>query len=520
MSDVIITPAHEKDASLHALPTASHTLEAGAPATHDCSQSSSKKSWLRTTYDSTTTQVFIVAFVCFLTPGLFNALSGIGGGGQVDNSISEKSSIALYSTFATVSFFAGSIHNKLGTRLTLYLGSLGYALYSASFLSYNFNANAGFVIAAGAILGVCASLLWCSQGAIMMTYPTESEKGRMIALFWVVFNLGAVLGAAIQLGLAQNNQANTVSNGTYAAFLALMFCGSCVTWLLKKPEDVVRKDGSRVVVPPQASWKREIQGLFFILRSDPWIVLLLLMFFASNVVYTYDFNAFNGVLFTLRTRALNNMLYWLAQMFGAFLLGQLLDSTRLSRKRRAWIGWTICFLLVWAVRAGSYVKQKSYTRESVGAGGDYVRVDYTDSQAYAGLCILYIMSGIIDACWQVLVYYLLSATSNDLGKLAALAGFYKALQSAGAATAFGIDVSGKSSYMTLLATTWALCIAGLLLAIPVIHYRITAHTVEEREALTAKGALGVTTQSSSIEEGAATPNQEKVVGYTPPKPVL
>ncbi|CAD6892299.1 unnamed protein product [Tilletia controversa] len=520
MSVANTTPSHEKDLLASDLANAQMEppgLEAGGPF----KKHNSKKSWVRTKYDSPTFQVFLVAVVCFLTPGLYNALSGIGGGGQLDNSISEKASIALYSTFATVSFFAGSIHNKLGTRLTLWIGSLGYALYAASFLSYNLNQNAAFVVAAGAILGVCASLLWCSQGAIMMTYPTEQEKGKMIALFWAVFNLGAVIGSVIELGLAQNNEANTVNNGTYAAFFVLMSIGSCITWLLKKPADVVRNDGSRVMVPPQASWKHEIQGLFTILRTDPWIILLFPMFFASNFFYTWQFNSFNGSLFTLRTRALNSMLYWLAQMVGAFLLGILLDSTRLSRRRRACIGWAVCFGLVWAVWGGSYAKQRTYTRESVheqGLGG-FVRLDYRDGGRYAGLCILYIMSGVVDAVWQCLVYYLLGAVSNDLGKLAALAGFYKALQSAGAASAFGVDVSG-SPYMTLLAVTWSLCVAGLLFAMPVIWLRIGDVTKEERTVLVSGAAAESKIRSSADEEDGEGMKGEGAVVLGPPRPLL
>lgn len=30
----------------------------------------------------------------------------------------------------------------------------------------------GFVIAAGAILGICAGLLWTAQGSLMLAYPT------------------------------------------------------------------------------------------------------------------------------------------------------------------------------------------------------------------------------------------------------------------------------------------------------------------------------------------------------------
>jgi len=58
----------------------------------------------------------------------------------------------------------------------------------------------GFVIAAGTILGICAGLLWTAQGSIMLSYPTEAEKGRFIAIFWAIFNLGGVVGAAVSLG--------------------------------------------------------------------------------------------------------------------------------------------------------------------------------------------------------------------------------------------------------------------------------------------------------------------------------
>lgn len=34
----------------------------------------------------------------------------------------------------------------------------------------------------------------------MLSYPTENEKGKFIAIFWSVFNMGAVVGAAVSFG--------------------------------------------------------------------------------------------------------------------------------------------------------------------------------------------------------------------------------------------------------------------------------------------------------------------------------
>ena len=145
-------------------------------------------------YASPPFQLTLVAFVCFMCPGMFNAVNGLGGGGQFDARTADNANVALYSTFSVLGFFAGTIANRLGIKLTLSLGGLGYVLYIASYLSYNHNANEGFVVFAGAMLGICAGMLWAAQGAIMMSYPPEQSKGRYISWFWMIFNLGAVIG--------------------------------------------------------------------------------------------------------------------------------------------------------------------------------------------------------------------------------------------------------------------------------------------------------------------------------------
>lgn len=148
-------------------------------------------------YASPKVQLFMVSIVCFLCPGMFNALTGLGGGGQVSNEAQDHANTALYSTFAVVGFFAGTFANRLGLRLTLSIGGLGYCVYAASFLCYSHTQNMPFVVFAGALLGVCAGLLWAAQGSIMMSYPPEQSKGRYISWFWVIFNMGAVIGSLV-----------------------------------------------------------------------------------------------------------------------------------------------------------------------------------------------------------------------------------------------------------------------------------------------------------------------------------
>ncbi|PWN29801.1 hypothetical protein BDZ90DRAFT_216871 [Jaminaea rosea] len=422
-------------------------------------------------YANPYTQVSIIGLTAFCCPGMFNALSGMGGGGQVDPQPADKANIALYSTFAVVSFFAGSIHNKLGTRLTLWLGSLGYVVYIAAFLSYNFNQNGGFIVFAGALLGVCASLFWSAQGAVMLSYPTEATKGRAIAIFWTIFNLGAVIGAAVAMGLSWNSpEGSSLGNGTYAAFVAITFIGGLISALLKNPATIVRADGSSVVVPKSTTWRFELVGLYRLLRTDTWILLLFPAFFATNFFYTWQFNVYNARLFTLRTRALNSLLYWLAQIVGSVMLTLVVDRRSLARKMRAWIGWFITLAIVFAVWGGSYAEQLKFSRNEV-----IERIDVMQSSAYVGLCFLYLFSGIMDSIFQCFTYWLIGALSDDLSKLAIMAGLYKSLQSAGAATAFGLD-HAEQPFMVILGVSWALCAVGLLLAVPVIALRVTEHT--------------------------------------------
>lgn len=146
-------------------------------------------------YATPPVQLAIVALVCFMCPGMFNAVNGLGGAGQLNPKVTDNANVAVYSTFSVVGFFAGTFTNRLGIKLTLSFGGLGYVLYIASYLSYNHNANAGFVYFAGALLGVCAGLLWTAQGVIMMSYPDEGSKGRYIAWFWFIFNMGGVIGS-------------------------------------------------------------------------------------------------------------------------------------------------------------------------------------------------------------------------------------------------------------------------------------------------------------------------------------
>ncbi|KAF8138152.1 major facilitator superfamily domain-containing protein [Boletus edulis] len=429
-------------------------------------------------------QVTMLGFVCFMCPGMFNALGGIGGGGQVSTTAQANAGTATYATFAFFAFFSGTVNNVLGPRLTLFLGTLGYSLYIASFLADNIHPNAyDFVVAAGAILGLCAGLLWTAQGCMMMAYPTEAQKGLFIGIFWAIFNLGAVIGSAVAFGLNFNNQTNGVGNGTYIGFLILTLIGVCLAPLMADPQKIIRTDGTKVTLPRQPSWKTEFYSLYVALKTDPMVILLFPMFVASNYFYTWQQNDYNAALFNIRTRSLNAFVYWAAQIFGSLFLGYcVLDLSKYRRRTRAFAGWVIVTVMVFAVHIWAYSYQKDYTRATVTAMT--TKMDFKDS-AYPAHAWLYIFCGLLDAMWQTYVYWLLGAMSNDLAKLAVFTGFYKGLQSAGAAGVWHADAV-PAPYINIFISTWVLCAAGVIFALPMIHYRIKDHTDLDDEQYDAK----------------------------------
>jgi hypothetical protein len=140
---------------------------------------------------------------------------------------------------------------------------------------------------------------------------------------------------------------------------------------------------------------------------------------------------------------LNNLVYWISQIFASFAIGWLLDNKSLSRRLRAFSGWAALFAMVWIVHIWAYFYQRllfrnsgyfsnrsfyfilfydfrTYTRQSIPP--DSSKMDIY-SKAYPAHIWLYIFCGLLDAMWQITAYWMMGAMSNDPAKLAYFIGF-------------------------------------------------------------------------------------------------
>jgi len=211
----------------------------------------------------------------------------------------------------------------------------------------------------------------------------------------------------IPLGQNINVKTNsTVTDGTYIAFIILMFLGAVLALCLCNAKDVVRSDGSRVVLMKNPSWQSEFVGLWETIKYEPYVTLLFPMFWASNWFVTYQTNSINGARFDTRTKALNSILYYTAQIAGAAIFGYALDIEKVRRSLRAKIAWVTLLVLTMAIWGGGYAYAKQYTRASVNTKAPvfYQPTDWS-TDGYVGVMFLYIFYGFYDSVWQCSVYW-------------------------------------------------------------------------------------------------------------------
>ncbi|KAF8527248.1 MFS general substrate transporter [Gautieria morchelliformis] len=415
-------------------------------------------------YMTPTFQVFLVGFTFFCTPGIFTALTNLGAGGIQDVSLADTANGTLYGLFALAGFVSGAICNILGPPVALFIGTLGYALYVGALWCHQTQGTKWFLILAGALLGLSASLLWSAQGEIVMGYPLEKDKGKAFSLFWAMLQFGAFIGSVVALAInIESGKLQAVSTSTYIAFLVIIFIGTTSTFLVLGPNRVIRADGSLVKLQGRATFRDEVVGTFQVFFD--WRMLTLLpMSFASNFAYAYQ-GAVNAARFDGATRALNSTLSAVGAIVGATLFGYLvLDSKRFPRRTRGYIGLAVVSVMIIIVRASALSWQLTFTRANAGPEN---LINYKH-KAYMTKAPLYFFFYFVDACYQALVYWTMSALTNDALRLARCAGFYSAMQSAGSAVSFGIDAV-KIPFLNELLAGWSIMMVSFPLAFLVIR---------------------------------------------------
>ncbi|KAL7516811.1 hypothetical protein ACHAWX_001786 [Stephanocyclus meneghinianus] len=401
-------------------------------------------------------QNIVAGMVAFTGPGLFNAMQGLGNAGGSDPKVAATMNATLYATFSIFGVLSGSLFNLLGTKILMSFGALTYAFYSISVYLWGQvdESYAAMAVAAAAILGIGAACLWGAQGTMTLSYALENQKGLFFGIFWLIFNMGGVMGGFISMGINMSpdeDRATSVTPETYFTFCALMISGSILAFFfVLKPSRVIKADGTAVEFEQTDAAEglgelKQVAKLF----GNKYMLLLTPLIIQSNWFYAYEFGGINGLLFDAPTRGLNSAVYWGISGISSYVGGTYyLDRESIgARRQRAIRG----LLMISAINIGQWVYALIYqfsTGYDKGNVPDPL-INYSDGAAFAVPFILFMYCGLADSLVQTYAYWIIGAISNNPKQLSMYVGYYKGVQSFGAALSWIIEAQG-TSYRTQL----------------------------------------------------------------------
>ena len=184
--------------------------------------------------------------------------------------------------------------------------------------------------------GLGAGLFWAVEAAIALSYPEPANTGRQLGL-WLSFRvLGQILGGAVNVGInAHRDTAGSVSYSVYQVFIALQAAAPLAGLFLSKPSQVQRIDGVAVScgIPKTQRIRDELLATGKLFIGKKWLLSIPLI--AQAVYAEAVFFTFQGLYYTVRARALGSFLAGVIALISGNILGQFLDSKRLSLRFRS-----------------------------------------------------------------------------------------------------------------------------------------------------------------------------------------
>ncbi|KAL6835691.1 major facilitator superfamily domain-containing protein [Trichoderma sp. SZMC 28015] len=452
-------------------------------------------------YSHPRVQAMMLGSVLFMTVGMFNVITFIGGAGQQTAWLSDMSNIALYTVFSAFCFVAPACLNYFGLRTTLCAGGIGYAAYAASLWCFNHTGNVPFVIFGGCWCGLSAALLWCAEGTAITSFASENKKGLYVSIFWSIFQFGVVIGAAIPVGQNWNSGTNNdsrVGDGTYIGLFILMLIGSLLGMAMYPWQKIIREDGSRVMLETNnKTFKEELATSWQVCKRNWWIVFFWPMCWAVNYYNIYQSNDFNGVYFTVRGRALNTFISGVVQIPSAWMLNIFTDRLPFGRRKRAFYAIVYVFVTINAVWVAGYFMMKK-TKEGLSEAD---RVDVHDS-GYAAACAVYVLYGFTDATYNCYAYWFIGALSNRPDELSVYASMYRLLNALCQICAFALDLQGYSKEF-MFGSSWAFVAAGPIFVLPIIKYWLKDTNMVENINVIEGNTLGIEEPSVETENKKA-----------------
>ncbi|KAI2610050.1 MFS general substrate transporter [Hypoxylon fragiforme] len=425
-------------------------------------------------YRSVPFQIAVACGVSFTAPGMWDALGGLGAGGAAEPYAVSAANALVYGLFSVVCVAAGAINNRIGLRYGLALGAIGYPLYGAGLYTNNVSATTWFMLLGSALCGVSAGFFWAAEAAIIIGYPSPRDRAFYLAIWQTAKAAGPIVGGAINLGLnAQRSAAGSVGSATYIVFIAIMCLGLPIALCLSPAGKVWRRDGTRVVVRKEATWKAEFLAVGRLLRSRR--VLLLLPAFFISYFYNGFVSTWLTTYFTVRARAFSSFFTNFAGVFSSFLAAALLDRQAIRLRTRA----RVAFVSIVSVLIGTWiwasVLQKRFYDADEKPVFDWFEGGF--GSAYA-LVFFWTFAG---QAFQQFLYWIVGQYATDLSSLSHHTGILRGVEALGQTVAWAMQSEGNANHFVSIGLNFGITVLCIPFTWIVLSELDHSHEVEVTE---------------------------------------
>ncbi|KAK7179904.1 hypothetical protein PSPO01_14034 [Paraphaeosphaeria sporulosa] len=382
-------------------------------------------------YRSSFFNAFVIGGVGFLAPGLWNAMNDLGAAGALDPYLVNAANALIFGIMGFLCLFGAPIANRIGLAWTLFLGAVGYPIYSAGLYTNNRYGNVWFVLVGAVACGVSAGLFWVSEGTVALGYPEPGKRGKYMNI-WLWFRTGGpMVGGAIVLALnhsASAKRKGKVGYQAYLVFIALQCIACPLALALSPPDKVQRSDGSKVIIKAEKSFKDEVKALWRTSKRKDVLMLLPVFYAAYFNQYSGNFKTYY---FGVRARALIGFVGNFGTLLSSQLISMFLDYKKLSVKQRITFGFYYVIALHILAWTYGWVIQEKYTRNPPA-------MDWEDSGFTEGFFVI-ILWDFARQSLQNWLYYLLATKTDNISELSRFSGILRGQESFGQAVSFGLN---------------------------------------------------------------------------------
>lgn len=331
------------------------------------------------------------------------------------------------------------------------------------------------------ILGFGASLLWTSQGRLILAYSNKAEeKASLLGLFWAIFQCSSVIGGTLTFLYYSSNKAEG-SATLYVVFGICLLIGAFCTQLLLPPsmlEDTTKRQdvemisehtpltvdsdaqytrGESQIMTDDITWLQETQGTVEMFTNKRMMCLFLL-FFYTGFNQPYQQATFGNRFFNRRTIGVQLIVFHLMEIASAVLVGRLLDQTISNRRTRA-VQCLAVFIVVNGL-GNVLAAAQEYSAKRAGSPSAHDILDIgVVSPSLAFACW-----GFADAQIQVYCYWLIGGLYKSGSDHARAVGFYKMAQSLGTSVGFFLIPTSRLSGISQLSCSSLVFAVGILLS--------------------------------------------------------